>query len=386
VSDWLDERRVRARVETLSRLVRSSARSGERESAAQVAAWARGDGAPEVAVEPYRYQHSYALAHGLHNAAGLLACALPGRLGEIGAATVLVSYEREVSGRSQWLRRRLPASEGANVLVRVRPAGPRRGCVLLVAHHDAANTGFIWNPRLVAAAGGRHLRRHAVDPFMAPLEAALALRALRSGSRARRLAAALLATGLAADISIARGATVPGASDNATGVAACLELLAAFGAAPLNCTELLVAFPGCEEAGMGGMRALLDAHAPQLGTHSFVLGLDTLGAGTPIVCAAEGSMRPQRYRDGDLETVEAAAREAGLPVPQRWRIGGWTDPVLALHRGLHAASLLSIGPGYFPGYHHATDVASNVDYTSVAACTRIAHAAVVALDRRYAAG
>jgi hypothetical protein len=113
-----------------------------------------------------------------------------------------------------------------------------------------------------------------------------------------------------------------------------------------------------------------------------LLGLDTLGAGTPIVCTGEGAMGEHRYAERDIGLVEEGATTAGQPLPQRWRIGGWTDPVLAVHRGLPAASVLSMGPGYFPHYHHPTDTPEHVNWESVQACARIAAGTVAAFAGR----
>jgi len=131
------------------------------------------------------------------------------------------------------------------------------------------------------------------------------------------------------------------------------------------------------------MRAFLAAHQQRLAQRpTLILGLDTLGAGTPIVARAEGALRTQRYRDADLALADEGAAIAGLPAPERWRLGGWTDPVLALDAGLPAISLLSMGPGHFPHYHHPTDTPANVDWASVDACARIAHGIAQAFSRR----
>jgi len=382
---------VRRDVAALAAMKRSSARAGERTSAAWLGRRLGELGLADVELEPYRYQPSYALAHGLHNAAGLAASTLGGPAGAALAAATLWSYEREVSGAGQWLRGLLPSGEGVNVVARVPARRTRRATRVLGAHHDAANTGLIWHPRVVAAAAARHVRRRRVDPFMAPLELALCLaaaggllpRGARAGRAARAIAASILGLATVADVDVGRGATVPGASDNASGVAVCLDLARALSAEPLEDTDVLVALTGGEEAGMGGMAAFLDRHAVSLEPHAtFVLGLDTLGAGTPIVCTGEGSMREQHYAERDIALVEEGAATAGVPVPQRWRIGGWTDPILAAHRGLPAASLLSMGPGYFPHYHHPSDTLQHVNWDSVAACTRIAAGTVAAYARR----
>ena len=109
---------------------------------------------------------------------------------------------------------------------------------------------------------------------------------------------------------------------------------------------------------------------------TLVLGLDTLGAGTPVVLAAEGAVRTHRYRIADLALADAGAALAGEPSPPRWRIGGWTDPLLALRAGLRTISLLSMGPGYLPDYHWPTDTPDRVDWDSVAGCARLARGIV----------
>ncbi len=384
---------IRSDVESLSLMRRSSLREGERESAAWLAGRLREIGIAEVHVEPYSYQQSYALAHGAHNAAGIIASALGGAVGAALAAGTLWSYELEVSGARQWVRRLLPRGEGANVIARIPAGGRARGTLVLLAHHDAANTGFIWDPRLVASGGKRHLRRRRVDPFMAPLEFALLLaaagallpRRARVGLCARAGAAAILALATAVDANVGSGATVPGASDNASGVAACLDLARALAAQPLSDVDVILALVGGEEAGMGGMAAFLDSRGAVLDAGEvFVLGLDTLGAGTPIVCTGEGAMREQRYREHDVALVEQGAEIAGAPAPQRWRIGAWTDPILAVHRGIPSASVLSMGPGYFPHYHHPSDLPEHVDWESVAACARIAGGTIAAFAARFA--
>jgi hypothetical protein len=317
--------------------------------------------------------------------------ALGGSRGATLAAATLCSYELEVSGAGQWLRRLLPGGEGANVIARVPAARCPRATLVLVAHHDAANTGLIWSPAAVKAGGARHLRRRRVDPFMAPMELALGLSAVgsllgRRGRAARALAAGVLGLGSLADADVARSETVPGACDNASGVAVCLDLLRALAAEPLGETDVVVAFTGSEEAGMGGMAAFLDGHTASLKRRpAFVLGLDTLGAGAPIVCNAEGAMRTQRYHERDIALVEEGAAIAALPAPRRWRIGGWTDPVLALHRGLPCASVLSMGPGYFPNYHHPTDTVERVRWACVMDCAKIAAGTIEAFERRVGA-
>ncbi len=359
-------------------MVRDSAGEGERASAAWVAERMRGTGAQDVAVESFRYTPTYSWAQGVHYAAGIAAASLGGWQGAVLALKALVSLELDFSGRSQWLRRFLPQGEGANVAARVPAAGERERTLVLVAHHDAAHTGLVWDPRVLALSARKAAETNHVDAFTAGAEAAFALIAVGSLTRAktpRLLGAAVLlaALGLVADVG--RSETVPGASDNATGVAAVLALTERFARDPLPGTEVIALCPGCEEPGMGGMAAWMRAHGRELDpATTLVLGLDTLGAGEPALTAGEGPALTVRYREADLTLAEKAAARAGLAKPPRARLGGYTDPVLARHAGLPAISLVSLQDGVFTNYHLPTDTPDRVDWDSVERCTRLAAA------------
>jgi len=380
--------RVRGDVSALAAMTRDSAGPGERAAAVWVARRLDEQGVTDVRVEPFRYQGTYAGAHGLHALAGLAAAARGGPAAAVVALGALASLEAEASGRSQWLRRLLPRGEGANVVARLPAEKEPRATLVLLAHHDAARTGLVWHPRISQAGAARRLRRRRIDGLMAPTAAGFALAAAGAalGSRAARVAGcALLALSALADADVARSPTVPGASDNATGVAALLQLASELVAEPPDHVDVWLVSTGCEESGMGGMAAFLSAHAPALAAdRTLVLSLDTLGAGTPIVCSGEGPIREHRYRPADLALADEGARRAGLPAPARWRIGGWTDPILAVFAGLPAISLLSMGPGYLPHYHRPSDTPEHVDWDSVDACVRLARGIAGAFAARAA--
>jgi hypothetical protein len=167
---------------------------------------------------------------------------------------------------------------------------------------------------------------------------------------------------------------VPGASDNATGVAGVLALVERFAAEPLDeGTETIALLTGCEESGMGGMAEWLRTEGARLDPRTtLVLGLDTLGAGEPIVARAEGSIVPWRYRAEDLDWADRGAARAGVAPPRRVQLGGWTDPLLAVHAGLPTISLLSANGNRFTNYHQPTDTPDRVSWDSVAACLHLA--------------
>ncbi len=360
---------LRGDVEALAALDRRSASAGERESAAWCVRRLAEAGAVDVELRPFRFQHSFGPTHALHLAAAAL--------GRLPAAAALVGFELDYSGRAQPLRRLLPAGEGANVVGRISSHGTRERTLVLVAHHDAAHTGLMWNPALTGAGASEHGR-----PSFALLPE-LAMAALAVGPRRLRTPARLV-LGLAAALSlqVARGATVPGASDNATGVAAVLALVERLAAQPLPGVEVVTLLTGAEESGMGGMAAWMGSEGAQLDpATTLVLGLDTLGAGEPMVASAEGPLWRVDYRSEDLDLADAGAARADMPPPRRFRIGGWTDPVLARLAGLPTISLLSLRGNAFSDYHLPTDTPERVDWASVDACLALAEATIDAWAR-----
>lgn len=347
--------RLKEDVAALAAMRRGSASPGERAAAEWAAGRLRELGAGSVSVEAYRGQGTYAWAQLAHLALGLLRSRALALL-----AAVLL--EGEVSGRFPSLRRLLRTCEGANVVARLPAQGASQRVLVLVAHLDTARTGIVWNPALPQLAAPRRLRRRAMDPMVAPLAISLLLSPWRIGR-------VLLGVGALALLDTAARRPVPGASDNASGVAAVLAL-AARGRRPE--TEVWVVLPGAEESGMDGMRAFLAAHADELREREhLVLGLDTLGSGTPAVLTHEGGILPHAYAPEDVALVPDDV--------ERWRLGAWTDPILARFAGLRTISLISRNAdGGFSNYHLPSDTPDRVDWDSVEACVDVAERTISA--------
>jgi hypothetical protein len=358
------QRLLKSDIEELAAIERGSATPGERTSAEWVARRLGEEGATDVRLEPFSYQRTFAHAQALHFGAGLIAALSRRRLA---AAAALASFELEYSGRRQWLRRALPSSAGTNVVGRLPSIGPVERTLVLVAHHDAAQTGLMWDPRL-SELGNRAAARTGKRASLALLpELALAAAALGL----RRLPAAVLGLAIALSLDQARRPVVPGANDNASGVAAVLALVGSLANRRPPGLAVIAVFPGCEESGMGGMAAWMAAEGRALDPErTLVLGLDTVGSGEPIVLEAEGGIWPVRYDEDDI----ARAERAGL---RRWRLGAWTDPVLARLAGLPAISILSVRDGGFPNYHLPSDTPDQVDIACVEACVSAAESIAV---------
>jgi len=375
VGSWL---RLQQDVTELAGIERASATPGERVSAEWVAARLREAGAGDVALETFRYQRTWAWRHVAHHAAGLVAARVGGRAGAALAAATAVSYELDVAGRSQWTSALLPAGEGTNVVARVPAAGEPRRTLVLAAHHDAAHTGWLWSSPFMRHADRRAWERSGADPMAATPEAALAL--IATGTRAGRAAgAALLLVAAALALDVARSPVVPGANDNATGVAALLALVERFAAEPLDGTEVVAVVPGCEEVGLGGMIAWL-AGAQLDPAATLVVNLDTLGSGTPVVVSRETPVLG-RYRDSDLAWADRGAIRAGLQRPPRFSFALPTDAIVAAGAGFTAVSISSKDrEGHFPNYHLPSDTPEHVDWDSVEACLELARGIALAFS------
>lgn len=341
---------LKADVGALSAIERRAGTPGDLVSAEWVAGRMREIGLEDVRIETFRCHSTWAIPYGAHALLGLLAARLPARLRVPLALGAAISFEADYTGRDQTLRSLLPgAGVGHNVVGRVG-SGTRK--LVLVAHHDAAHTGWVWDPRFLES-GRNHARRTGTTPsFIAAPLVALALIALGF----RRIGSAVLGLNVALGVQSALSETVPGASDNATGVAGVLELARRYVAEPLEDTEVIVLCPSGEEVGLAGMyewlRVQRTGYVPEC---CVVVSLDTLGAGEPVV--ARGESVTGRYRAEDLALVEEDV--------QRVILGAGTDAMAARYAGLPSVSILSWTDGGFTNYHRPTDTADRVNWDSV---------------------
>lgn len=355
---------LREDVEALARLRRRTTTAGERESAQWVAGRLRALGAEDVRIATFRGQSSWAWAHGAHLLAGLAASWVRSRLGRLLGALVAVSYELDVSARSQWMRRLLPGRPGHSVEARIPSQAPARRTLVLVAHHDAAHTGLVWHPMAIAANRRRSARSDRTFPsHAAPL---VGLTAAATGSRYLRMPARL---GLAISTLLfgqaALSPTVPGANDNATGVAAVLELARRLKERPLPGVDVVIVSPGGEEAGSVGMLAWMRGPGRSLDRRStLVVNLDAIGSGGYLVVSRREGLTGW-FRNEDVDLCRRGAQLAGLAEPRVVTFPNVTDAFVARRTGLRAISILSYDDGWIGNLHMPSDVAANVGWSTV---------------------
>jgi Zn-dependent M28 family amino/carboxypeptidase len=167
---------------------------------------------------------------------------------------------------------------------------------------------------------------------------------------------------------------VPGANDNASGVAAALSLAHWLGSehrpADLRAVVLL---PGAEESFMEGMVAWSERHLDRFDpATTTVLCLDTVGSPRLVALEGEGMLAMNEYPRDLLEAIHAAAAELGVAVHRDLRFRNATDGLIALKRGYRTAMIGSVDEYKIPpNYHWPTDTADRVDYRTVADAARL---------------
>ncbi len=387
--EWL-----RASVGELASIERPSASAGEREAAEWLRARFEELGAEaRIEVEPAHGTYWWPL--GIGAGAGALASllALRGRrlaAAALGAAATAAIADEFPPGKRR-LRARLPQSRTSNVVCELGPADAER-TIVVVAHHDAAHSGWIFNPAIPKTLFDRLglpiERFDTSPPLMWPLAASplLALAsALGAGRAAARLGLALGAGYAASMAEIGSRPVVPGANDNATAVVALLALARGLLAEPTSSTRVILLSAGAEESFSEGMKAFGERHFAELPREStFFLCIDTLGSPTLNVLRGEGFLKMHEYTPNALALLDGLAAELGIELVPNLRLRNGTDGLEPLAAGYPTATVCSVTELKQPAnYHWPTDTAENVDYSTLADAIRLCEAAIRRLDERW---
>jgi Peptidase family M28 len=386
-----DQSRLRAVVEHLQAIDRPPASEGERRAAEWLRDELAGHGlAARIEEEPAT--GSFPLPLGLLSAAGA-AAGLSRRAPALAAVAGLAAaagIADDVSGGPHRFRRLLPRRTTYNV---VAEAGDPDGAETLVfaAHHDAANGGLVFHAgptRWVAHRFPDWYARQETSPQLVRLVVAgpalAGLGALVGARGLRRLGGWMALTSVVALTDIAARRVVPGANDNLASVAVLVELARLLREDPPDGVRVLLLSTGSEESSMEGMRGFVARHAADLPRERtrFVV-LECVGGPEPIVLEGEGMLRMHDYTPEVREWLAACGERAGHRLRRRLRTGFATDALIALKAGYPTGVLAAIDEYKMaPNYHSQRDVAANVDFGTVAACTAVCLEAVRSLSRR----
>ena len=384
--------RLRTWLEGLERIDRPSASPGELEAARWISERLAEQGLdPRVEVEPAHgtYWWPLGIGAGLGAAAGLAALARKPLLAGLLGATGLAAIARDFPPHGRPLRKALPSRDTFNVVCELGDPDALN-TVVLVAHHDAANSGLVFHPGIPDLVSKTGLFRHLdTSPMlMAPVLGgpALAILAALAGSSALGAGAVLLSAGSVgamADVGL-RG-VVPGANDNGTAVVGLLELAGRFLAEPPESTRVILLSTGSEESFSEGMLAFGKRYFPHLPRdRTFFINMDTIGSPYLTVLRGEGFLKMYEYPADALALADRTAEEIGVDLFPNLRIRNGTDGLEALAAGYPVVSICSCTEHKQPAnYHWPNDLSENVDFETVGEALDLAEAMVRRLDEDW---
>ena len=293
-----------------------------------------------------------------------------------GAAAGAMGLEGEL--RFTPLSDLLARREGRSVVATVEPGGEARRTLCLVSHLDTSRSGLLFHP-----AAARFLGRWIALQSLAVLTGAgePLLSRYRSGRLVLAAARAVAAGGLAllAEREL-RGRDVPGANDNASGVAVAARLAAERVEYPLQSTRLVFLASGGEEAGLLGAREFLRRRDTE---GWLFLNFDGVGAPATLrYLTQEGVFRRWPSDAGMVRLAAGLAErrpELGLEA-QDVPAGLTYDTTAVLARGGRAMTL-SAQDETIPNLHTAEDVPSNLDRDTLRRALETGRELIAAIDR-----
>jgi Zn-dependent M28 family amino/carboxypeptidase len=197
---------------------------------------------------------------------------------------------------------------------------------------------------------------------------------LATGSRGlKRVGIALCAfiVGLFSDVS--RRRPVPGANDNASGVAALLGVARDLSATPPASLRVLLLSTGSEETMLEGMDAFLHSHRHDLDPErTLVVVLDQIGWERLVLRDSEGVLRRYRSDPADLDRMLSAARSTGVALSVEPPFTSPSDGLAARWAGLPTVFVGSVAAnGGYPHYHRPSDLPEHVNLETVVAARKL---------------
>jgi hypothetical protein len=379
---------LREVVETLAVLERAPCSPGEREAAEWLARRLRAVDGVQASLEDEPSWGPFpptATGLGMLGALGA-ALVLRGRRlsGALLAAVTFAGIVDEAQNGPRLLRRAVRRRRcTVNVIAR---AGERRataGTLVVLAHHDAPQTGVLFDQtlqrRVHELAPGLLARAKTSPPqWWLGLAGPLCTIAAALGRRARAARAGLMlgALGAALVADVWRSPTVPGANDNLSGVAALVALAELLREQPIRGVRVLLVSCGAEETLQDGVRAFMARHRGELDAQrTWFVNLDTVGSPHMVMLEGEGPVWMEGYPGAWLrDLIAARAQTLGIELERGCRARASTDSVIPSRAGYPIATLVSMTDWRtLANYHLPSDIPANLDYATVADATRLVH-------------
>ena len=354
----------------------------------------------EADVEPTYVHPQWGLVHAVHCALGfagsLVAIAEPA----IGFALVLVaaiSMYLDLNARWYLVRRLFFRRASQNVVSRGRN-GDAPARLVLCAHCDAARTGWVFAPKRAERAARLAARLpFPIGPFrllfwsLFVLLPILGMRMAGVESEALDLVqlppTLALLLGMFALVDIELSEVVPGANDNASGVATVLSVADQLDREPPEDLDVWVLVTGAEECLQEGIRSFVRAHRTELApVPTYFVCVDTVGHGHVRFETAAGWVVTYAMDRRLIELCEAIAEadadRHGRYGAAAYRHGLAGDGIVPRLYGFAALTIACTDEvGYVPHYHVASDAPENVDPEALERAHGFALELVRALDR-----
>jgi hypothetical protein len=386
------ESTLREVCEQLAPLDKTPCSPGERVAAEWIAERLRDAAVAEVALEDEPCWGTFPPTSFAIGLAGVLGCAtvLAGKriAGSLLALASVAGVLDEAENGPRIVRRALRRQQTTvNVVARAGDPDGARTLVLL-AHHDAAQTGRLFDQGLQIKLHRRFpglLQRFKTQPpqwWVGVAGQLLAVAGAVSASPARRRSRAakglaINAFGVAIIADIMRSPTVPAANDNLSAVAAIVAVAERLRDEPIPGLRVLLVSAGAEETLQDGIRAFIARHKSELDTDStWVLNMDTIGSPRLIMVEGEGPFHIAEYTDPSFrDLIERCANEQGIALERGFRARASTDSVITSRAGYPSTCLGSLNEWQMmSNYHLMTDVPENLDYSTIESVSRLAYA------------
>ena len=379
---------LREVVETLAPIDRTPCSAGEREAAEWLASRLRAVDGVEVTLEDEPSWGTFPptlIGLGLAGSAAA-ALVLAGRraAGALAAAAVLAGIVDEAQNGPRVLRRLARRRRSTvNLIARCQNGGEASDTLVVLAHHDAPQTGVLFDQTLQRrlyelAPNVIERAKTGLPQWWVGVGGPLCTIAAAARDRPRLARAGLLLglVGAALVADVWRSQTVAGANDNLSGVAGLVALAELLREHPLPGLQVLLVSCGAEETLQDGVRAFLARHRDELtpGRTCFV-NLDTVGSPHPVMLEAEGPVWMERYSGPWLrDELADCAQRLEIPLQRGFRARASTDSVIPSRAGYPTATLVSMTDWRSPAnYHLPSDVPENLDYDTVADVTRLVY-------------
>lgn len=343
-------------------------------------------------IEPTSVFPNYPVTHAAHAVIGIVGSVLSVYEPVLGLALVAfatLSAFGDLTGTLYLVRRLTGRRASQNVTS--TEGGDKPGVVILTAHYDAARTGLVFSRRAVErrAVVGKLIRRGVgpFEPFFWSLVVILVCTILRLAgfegtgfTVIQFIPTVVLIVSVPLLVDIALSDVVPGANDNASGVATVLRLAERY-SGRLEHFDLWVVFPGAEEGLLLGMREWMRVHKRELNRERTVfLNVDIAGNGTVRWMTKEGLVAAMRYHPTLVRFCEEIGDGRGMVSRNA------TDALVARGAGYAAITITSRNAlDYAPNWHQPTDTPDRIDPDSLDRTYDFCCALVERLDRSIGA-